>query len=99
MIIHSIDAFAVPPILVAEAVEAYLLMVLLRLILGRFARVQSHPRYLALQQLTDDIPRALDKWLAAKRQQANPQWLPWVIVIVTLLLVRQCVVGIIMVGS
>ena len=91
MIIHT-NILALPLILLVWALDAYLLIALIRLVLGGVRAMQSKPLYLCLQQLADGIPNRVDRWIAGWREVSNPSWLPWLVVLVSLIVIRHLVV-------
>lgn len=91
MIIHT-NILALPLILLVWVLDAYLLIAFVRLVLSRVSGMQSKPLYLSLQQLTDGIPSRVNRWIAGWRDVSNPSWLPWLVVLVSLIVIRHLVV-------
>ncbi len=90
--IISTNILALPLIVIVWAMDTYLFIASLRLVLGRVTAMQSKPLYLSLQQLADGIPNRVDRWIAGWRDVSNPSWLPWLVVLVSLIVIRHLVV-------
>ena len=92
MIIFRTSVMALPIVLLVWALDSYMFILALRLILGSARSIHSSRFYLALPQLTDGAAHRVDAWLARVRGKSNPAWLPWLVVVTTLVLVRHALV-------
>ena len=86
MILYTTNILLLPFAIVIWAIDAYLLLTLVRCIGGRFT---THPAV----GLTDRLPDALGRWIAARRQRPLPTWVPWAAVIGSLLIVRHLLIA------
>ena len=86
----------VPLVLAVWALDTYLFLVVARLILGK-VRAPTANRYCStLSALTDGVPRFVDRCLWRWRHQPSPDWLPWVTVICTGLILRQVLASLVL---
>ncbi len=99
MTIYSTNILAGPLMLAVWAMDAYLLIVMLRMVLGQVSTMRTTTFYGALRQLTDGLPRVMGRWLSRVRQDVNPPWLPWVAVILGILTGRHLLVWIVALSS
>ena len=91
MIIQT-SIFGLPLALLLSAVDAYLFLLGVRLIAGRIAASSRFTQ--CLRQLTDGIPQYIDRSIATRRNQSNPRWVSWIVVIVAGMVVRHFLVSI-----
>lgn len=91
MMIYT-SILAGPLILIVWTIDTWLFLASLRLILGRVARIRDNQLYLSLRALTDGIPTCVDEWLALQRLQRNPRWLPWLVVLSGVVVIRHLLI-------
>ena len=89
MIIYTTNIVAAPLLLTLWALDVYLFLTVVRLVLGRIRNPKVIRVSLALVPLTDPLPNALSHWLLARRSKPVPLWLPWAIVMVAVVVFRQ----------
>ena len=93
IITHSLLAF--PLLLVIWALDTFLLVVFLRLLLARL-KGPGPARYSSLlTPLTDPPCAAVQRWLAAHLRQPIPVWLPWAVLVGGLLTIQQILVRVV----
>ena len=92
MIIHTTNIMTAPLILIIWTVDLYLFLACIRLILGRFVTTQANSVYPVLQGVVDPLPCALERWLSAWRGRSVPKWLPWLVVVIAVVLIRQLLI-------
>ena len=80
------------------AADSYLFMVSLRLMLGLLPAIRSSRFFFGLREVTDGIPRRVDEWLTTWRRRSSAPSLPWIIVIVTTVIIRYVLRLLIMSG-
>jgi hypothetical protein len=93
--IHLTDIFAVPLLLGVWAIDGYLFMLSLRLVADQVAGARSSEWHRGLCRLVDGPPRVVEDWLARQRGRRSPGWMPWVIIIVGIVLLRQLLAGVV----
>ena len=91
MTIHASNIFAAPLVLIIWAIDCYVFVSVIRLLLG-CRQGQASKARLALQNITDPIPQAVHRWLSARWAVPPRPWLPWLIVLVTAAIVRHVLV-------
>ena len=69
------------------AIDLYLLLAGVRLITSRIPVTAGASSSLA--GLTDAFPNLIGSWLTRKRRKSIPRWLPWLIVAVAAMIIRQ----------
>ena len=85
-----INNIAAIPILIAIwSADVFLFLTCVRLTLGQLPRLRDAALFRSLQELIDPWPRALDSYLASRRDSPTPTWVSWVILITCLLVVRH----------
>jgi hypothetical protein len=95
MIIITHGLLAFPLLLVIWALDTFLLVVFLRLLLARL-KGPGLARYCSLlAPLTDPPCAAVQCWLAARLRTPTPTWLPWAILVGGLLTIQQILVRIV----
>lgn len=99
MIIYTTNILAVPLLLVVWAIDMFLGLSALRLLMGRNHALKNHPAGQALVYLTDPIHQAVAQRLAAWRGRPLPSWASWTILIIAATAVQQLLVGVIMIVS
>ena len=83
------NILAAPCLLLVWALDAYLFVIGVRLVAGQFASARSSDWHRGLRQLVDGAPCCVEKWLARQPMRFRPAWLPWVIVVVIGVLLRE----------
>jgi hypothetical protein len=92
IIIHNL--MALPLLLVVWALDTFLLVVFLRLLLARL-KGPGPARYSSLLvPLTDPPCAAVKRWRAARLKHPTPVWLPWAVLVGGLLTIQQILVRI-----
>ena len=89
MIIYTTNILALPLMLLIWIVELFLVLSAIRLALSHLSNVRAQGACTALQRYTDPVPEAIHGWLSRRWQKPVPAWLPWLIVIVSSLLLRH----------
>ena len=94
MIIYTNNIFAAPLLLAMWAIDVYLLLVSIRLIAGQIPSISESCFNRNLRQLTDPLANMVTEKIA-KHKDRVPLWLPWFIVILSGLVIRQALIAII----
>ena len=89
MFTTNMSIFALPVLLAIWAMDLYLILASIRLILPQIHGDRSNRWCTTLQQFTDPIPMAAHRWLSARRARPVPNWLPWLVVGVGVIVIRQ----------
>lgn len=100
MIIYSINLISLPLTLLMWMIDGYLGLLMLRLILGWIPSLHSGAWYSSMSNATDALPQFWNSWIGARWPRAH--WdprLPWVVIILVLVVVRQIIVALIMAGG
>ena len=79
MIIYTMSILMLPLIFLVWAVDVYLFLAALRLILPLFAAPWANRVCKGLGPLVDPVPNAIRRWLARRKDDPGPAWLPWAI--------------------
>lgn len=74
---QTIPLLLLPPLLLLWALDAYLFVMVFRLILSKCHTAWASQVCSGLKPLTDPIPDAVRRRLAAKGNKPVPDWLPW----------------------
>ena len=89
MMVYTTNILAVPLVLLIWALDLYLFLAAARLLAGRFSGQKAAQLCSGLQPFTDPMPHAVERWIASRTRRSIPTWLPWGIVIVAAMFVRQ----------
>ena len=94
MIIYTtnMSIFALPFLLAIWALDLYLILASIRLILPHIRGDRPSRWCMTLQSFTDPCPDALRRWLEARRSKPTPSWLPWLTVILGVLVLRHLLI-------
>lgn len=84
--------FALPVLLAIWALDLYLLLAAIPLILSRISGDRPNHWCMSLRQFTDPIPMAIHRWLMRRRTTPIPGWMPWLIVILGCLVLRHLLI-------
>jgi len=95
MIITPLNLLTLPVLLVIWAIDVYLWMTCLRLVLGRFIGVQGTALYAGLCELTNPVRNTVDRCLSLVRRRPFPSWLLWLTGIFMMLITRHLLLFII----
>jgi hypothetical protein len=79
MIIYTTNILAVPFMLLLWALDLYLFLLAIRLIVARLPRAWAQRALPVLQTFTDAVPQAVDRRLTKWRGRRVETWLPWVL--------------------
>ena len=79
MIVTTTNIFLAPVAVVIWAVDVYLFLAALRLILSLFSASWAERLCRPLKNLVDLVPNAIRQWLEDHKDNPGPTWLPWVI--------------------
>ena len=90
--IYTMNLMALPFVLAIWAIDAYVLLVCVRLISGRLSGPKAMQLCSWLKPLTDPLPQAAGRWLRTRMKRVVPRWLPWLVTILLLSLVREVLV-------
>jgi uncharacterized protein YggT (Ycf19 family) len=96
MIIHTTNILVAPLLLAAWALDVYVFLACLRLLLGRFAGPAATNVCQGLGVITDPLPLAVGRVLARRSAAVLPSWLPWLIVILAAVILRYALVGLVL---
>ena len=86
------NPIAMPALLVIWTLDAYLLAISTRVILGRLTATRGTRFVLALGELVDPLAHWTDRRLCGWRNRSNPTWLPWFVVFGCALAMRFLIV-------
>jgi hypothetical protein len=89
MIITPLNLLALPVLIVTWALDIYLWMTCLRLVLGRFIGVQGTALYAGLCELTDPVRNTVDRCLGMMWNRSFAGWLLWLTGILVMLITRH----------
>jgi hypothetical protein len=89
--IHPVNILVAPLALVLWAIDIYVFLAGIRLIAGRLSGPKAAEVCSWLRQATDSLPHGVEVWMAAHTARPVPRWLPWVVVIVAAILVRNLI--------
>lgn len=98
MIIHA-PILTAPLILVAWALDMYLFLCAVRLVSGLLRHPAAAKVGAALRPVTDPGPRALENWLRRKAKGTPRPWVPWLIVCLGAVVLRQALVALVIAVS
>ena len=90
MIIHTTNIIALPMILLIWAIDIYLLLAGIRLILRHIPAASGVCQGIA--KFTDPVPDAIGRWLTSRRHKPVPTWLPWLLICIAAVLIRQLLI-------
>lgn len=90
------NVFNLPLLIMIWLIEAFLFLAVVRLILANVQSARQGHMYQQVKFLTDLFPDVIGKGLAKVSSSASiPSWLPWVITVLLLLIIRQILVQIV----
>ncbi|GEM_PF-5227556 len=90
------SVFMLPLLLAIWAVDIYLLLAAIRIVLPWIRGDPPRRWCRAIERFTDPIPLALHQWLARRRTTPIPNWVPWLIVIISCLVLRHLLIAIVL---
>ena len=96
MLVVPMNILCVPLIVLIWALDSTLFVMVLRLALRKSNRVQTMAMYQALKQLTDPLPRLVERKLSQSDIDTDRPWLPWFLVVLTLVTSRYLLLGILL---
>ena len=96
MISVPLNLLSVPFILAIWALDSVLFLVVLRLALRKITRVRAMTAYQALKQLTDPLPRFVERKVRQPEAKIDRPWLPWFLVVLVLLASRYTLLGLLL---
>ena len=99
MIPITLHPFLLPLALAVWALDSYLFALTARCLLGRIRTRSGQRLGDALRPFTDAPPQYVSQVLTARSRRNYPSWLPWLLVVVSVLLVRQALVALILLGT
>ena len=79
MIVYTVSMFMLPLAFLAWAIDVYLFLAALRLILPLFSAPWVKRVCRPLKNLVDPVPNAIRRWLENHKDDPGPAWLPWII--------------------
>ena len=88
MIVYSTNILFLPCLLLMWAIDMYLLLAALRWLL---VMLNPNPITQSFQRLVDPLPRKIEQWLTARYGTVRG-WVPWLIVIGGLFMLRHLLV-------
>jgi len=89
MIITPLNLLTLPVLLMTWALDIYLWMTCLRLVLGRFIGVQGTALYAGLCELTDPVRNTVDRCLSMVWRRPAAGWLLWLTGILLMVITRH----------
>lgn len=89
MMIYTTNMLAAPLVLLLWAVDLYMVVLAIRLIAGRLSGHRARELCACLRPFIDHWPSAVGKWMTPWMIRPIPPWLPWAIVAVGVLTIRQ----------
>ena len=92
--IYITNIWALPFAIALWAINTWLFLASLRLILGQLRSERAIQLSQSLAVFTDGIPNGLERWLS-RRGHAIASWLPWAVVILVSLMARHALLRII----
>jgi hypothetical protein len=93
--IYVNNIFALPLVLLAGCLDAFILLAGLRLILGQLSTTRNSKICLALTELSDPVRLLVDRRMSGWTHRQPPRWAAWLVVFGTVLLVRHCLMRLI----
>ncbi len=90
--IYATNIFAVPLILIVWSMDMYLLLLSARVVLSRLSDKRTNKLSSYLMLFTDPPVQAVKQWIEQQALRRTKQWVPWVVVVVTSLVVRHLLV-------
>ena len=89
MIIYSTNIWALPLLFIALCIDFFIFLVGLRLLLTCFHGAGANRLRQELQQFTDPVPQKVAGWICSCYDKSPPSWLPWILVLVSFIIVRH----------
>jgi len=89
MIIHRLNLFAAPLLLLVWAIDAYLFLACVRLGCSLFKGASVARLGAALQPVTDPLPQAIARWLSGHLKRPVRGWVGWLLVFLLGTVLRQ----------
>jgi len=96
MIIYATNILTFPLVIVVWAIDAYLLLISVRLIAGQLKSVCGNGLCQGLKSLTDPIPQTLHRKIVGSKGRNVSEWISWLIVILGAFLIRHLVLWVLM---
>jgi hypothetical protein len=88
MIIYTTNILAIPLLLAVFLTDAYLLLACLRLTSAHLAGEAAQRVCQGLRAVTDPLPAAVGRLLGRGQAKTVPAWLPWLVVVSGVVIVR-----------
>ena len=88
MILYPNNILAAPLLVLMWTVDLYVFLASLRLLCSRIKNFDDTRWLNAIKELVDPLPALVGRQLARRSRRTVAPWLPWVIVILGLLLLR-----------
>lgn len=95
--IFVISVFNVPFLILIWLIEAYILLLVVRLMLAWIPSVSQSHLYQRIAVLTDVIPTNVSRSLRRFTDSSVPSWVSWVIVLISACALRQLLMSILVV--
>ena len=95
MIIYTTSIFFVPLLMIVWAIDTYLFLLCIRLILSRIPSMRTYRLYQCLVSLTDPIVEFVRQRLTRFRQKPISNWIPWFAVLFVGLMARYLLIWIV----
>jgi len=89
MIIYTTSILVLPIVILIWVLDTYLLLVAARHLLRCLSGDRAVRACSCLQQYTDPPADAVHHWLRSRRVRAVPSWLPWLLVITAVVVLRH----------
>ena len=96
MVVYASNILTTPFLLVIWAIDIFLFLCMLRLLLGRIPGDTAKRACAGLEGVTDAIPRATRGWLGTVNGFRMRSWVPWVLTFLATFLVRQLLAWIVL---
>jgi hypothetical protein len=99
MILIPANPLLAPLILLVWAIDAYVALIVVRLLARLYAGEQLRCRFLWLERVADAPAQHVRAWLTGRRRRPVPQWVAWSLIIGLGLLCRQLIVAVLIRGA
>ena len=94
MLAIPVSIVSLPLALAVWATDSFLFLAGLRLALGHWPTARAHGAYKALEQITDPVLQAFERWIVMHTARTPKPWVRWVAVVLALMLARSLLVSI-----
>jgi len=92
MIVYSINIFALPLLAAVWAVDVYLSLLSLRLLLSGLSSTRDSRFCRGLRLFTDPVLETVRRWLSQSRRKPTPSWMACFTVVLAGLILRHLLI-------